>query len=174
MNTATMAEFTETDLEQEIPEFKIAIMFENLELGTSAMVLCQRLMNKFSDNFNFRLTMESFAALENAATFDEAVTDAAKADMILVAGTGSLPSVLHCWCEQFVAARKAHSPGIVVDMAPSSASAGALHEYLKEIAGTHHLDVISREECTAALQTTTSSSSCRARRRGTPAWGINE
>ena len=169
-----MPELTETDLDQEMPEFRIAIMFENADLGASAMALCQRLMNKFSDHFIFRLTMESFAALENAATFDEAVTDAAQADMILVAGTGRMPSALHCWCEQFFAARKAHSPGIVVDMAPRSASAAALHEYLREIAGTHHVDVISRDECTAKLLTSTSSSSCRARRRGMREWGINE
>ena len=169
-----MPEYVEINLDQEAPEFRIAILFETRELGASAMALCQQLMDKFNDDFLFRLTMESFAVLEHAAAFNQAVLDAAEADLILVAGTGRMPAVFRSWFQQSFMARKAHVPGIVVDMAPVSASAAALHKYLKEMAETHHLEVISRQEGMASLKTTTSSSSFCPRGHGTPEWGINE
>jgi hypothetical protein len=70
MSTAALLDhFAEPETMQPTPEFRVVIVYETYAIGSAAMGLCQRLMERFDDSYLFRFVIESFNDLEQKPHF---------------------------------------------------------------------------------------------------------
>jgi hypothetical protein len=170
----TLAEadqFGAATIEHAAPEFRIAILYETQAIGAAALQMCERLMTSFQNAFRFYVAIESFSAIEEESRFRKALEAAVEADMIFVGSAGSLPAAFLRWLKECMARRRDEPTALVDLTAEESANALAVHRFLKEVAQTNHLDLISKEVIGPPGRTTSLSSSHSSIVRH---WGINE
>jgi hypothetical protein len=160
---------------QQAPEFRIAIVYETQPIGAAAMELCERLMTSFQNTFMFQVAAQSFTALEEESSFQQSLSAAAGADMIFVGSAGSLPASLLRWLEECIERRRGDAPVALVDMtADDSAGAAAVHRFLKEVAASHHLDLICKNALGRPAGTTVVRPVSHTSTTSVRHWGINE
>ena len=176
MSTAALLNnFVNAETTQSPPEFRVVIVYETNAIGSAAMGLCQRLMEKFDDSRLFRFAIESFEELEQQSRFEQSLKAAEGADMIFVGSAGALPTTFREWFKQCVEHRHENSSVALVDMtAESSSHAAEIHEFLRAAAQAHHLDLISREQLVHPAGTATTSTAQSSHRGEIRHWGINE
>jgi len=158
-----------------VGEFRIVIVYETPAIGSAAMKLCERLVEKFNDSYLFRFAVSSFEKLEDQTRFDESLKAAESADMIFVGSAGALPARFLAWFKRCVEHRREDVPVALVDMtSDTSARAEDVHELLRSAAKAHHLDLISKEQFVLPVTTATTSSTPGSHRGNVRHWGINE
>ena len=173
--TASLDNFAETEAMQSAREFRVVIVYETPAIGSAAMKLCERLMEKFNDSYLFRFAVESFEELEEQTCFEQSLKAAESAEMIFIGSAGALPAKFVEWFKRCVEHRREDVPVALVDMtSDTSARAEEVHELLRSAAKAYHLDLISKEQSARPAVTATTSSTQRRHPANVRHWGINE
>lgn len=85
------------------PPYNVVIVYDEFASGRHAVETCHRLIAESRDNFTVRVKVWSFAVLRNAAASLTAASDAAKAQMVMVATTSeNLPPAVKKWLEAWL------------------------------------------------------------------------
>ena len=154
------------------PEFRIEIVYENPTAGAPALVMCEHLIEQFSDVLALSVGTHSFKAIEDELRAQECADSSA--DMIFVASAGTIPTAFVQWLNRCIKRSEEHAPIALVDMTmQATPNAELIHALLKRAAQVHHLDHFSKEHFEQPT-TFTSSSLGAAPSRRVRHWGINE
>ena len=173
--TASLDNFAETEAMQSAREFRVVIVYETPAIGSAAMNLCERLMEKFNDSYLFRFAVESFDKLEEETHFEQSLKAAESAEMIFIGSAGGLPTKFLEWFQRCVEHRREDVPVALVDMtSDTGVRAAEVHELLRSVAKAYHLDLISKEQSVRPTVTATTSSTQRSQPADVRHWGINE
>src|SRR5690348_10836447 len=83
--------------------YHVVIVYDEFASGQRAVETCHRLTFQFKDAITIRVKVWSFASLRDTAVNLTAATDAAKADMVIVASSSEdLPPAVKKWLEAWV------------------------------------------------------------------------
>ncbi len=82
------------------PAYRVVIAYDEFASGRRAVETCHRLISAFKDDFTVLVKVWSFAVLRNTAANLTAASDAAQAQMVMIAtSSGELPSAVKKWVE---------------------------------------------------------------------------
>lgn len=85
------------------PAFRVVIAYDEFSSGRRAVETCHRLISEYKDDFTVLVKVWSFAVLRNTAASLTAASDAAQAQMVMIATTsGELPSAVKKWIEEWL------------------------------------------------------------------------
>lgn len=83
--------------------YEVVIVYDQFVAGQHAVETCARLVSDFKDKFNVRVKVWSFAVLRNTAVNLTAASDAAKAQMVMVATSSEdLPPAVKKWMQAWM------------------------------------------------------------------------
>jgi len=86
------------------PPYNVVIAYDEFASGRHAVETCHRLIAESQGNFTVRVKVWSFAVLRNQVANLTAATDAAKAQMVMVATSSEdLPAAVKKWMDAWLA-----------------------------------------------------------------------
>jgi hypothetical protein len=130
------------------PLFKILIAYETFSSGVRAREMSERLAARLQSEFEMSSDIWKFELLNHPQLREQAATEAAEADMVIMAArrAADLPAHIRDWIESWLPQRKEGSAAALVALLDepeeeeSRAETPPLGAYLRRVAEEGHMD----------------------------------
>lgn len=131
--------------EQEKEPFRMLAIYDSEETGAEAAHASELVLRELGDDVAVTNTAWDLQSLEDDSKRAEAAEEAARADVIVVALSGTEPTMsFKNWAESWQEMRNLESGLLALIPSGESKSGGELADFLYETAVTAHMDFLSQ------------------------------